>query len=235
MKTIAYPHQQSVQGVLSRILVDMVLILDATGSMQPFLDAIVNALLRIIEILTSGSLNANLGVVVFRDEKYGEPAELSPVGTPPEAIRSILRQTVATGGGDEEESSLLAIKHALSLHGYREGAQKVLLLVTDAPPHDPEGNVDSESIVAMLREHGAVLHACTPPIEPYLTFAKATQGTLFEIQPNMPVDAFENLLISVAHTTVKTVTMLRSRHIQEIAREQIRKTRALGDWENPRG
>jgi hypothetical protein len=208
--------------------VDIVMVIDVTGSMGPYIQGVFLAVDGFMQILTEGGVDPCFGLVLFRDEKYGEMPECYDLGIPPERIRAILNQTKAKGGGDEEESSLPAIKRALGLGGYREGAQRILLFITDAPPREPEHGLTSESILAMLRDNAAVLFACTHREEPYSTFANATQGMLFPIEPGLKPETFKDVLLSVAHVTVKqTLNMQQSRTIQDVAREELRKTQIL--------
>lgn len=209
-------------------LADIVMIIDVTGSMGPYIQGVFLAIDGFMQILMEGGIDALFGLVLFRDEKYRQMPECYDLGTSRDRIRAVLNQTEAKGGGDEEESSLPAIQRALGLNGYRKGAQRILLLITDAPPRDPEQGLTSESILAKLKEDAVILFACTPPDEPYTTFANATQGTLFPITPDLDVKAFKDVMFSVAHVTVKrTVGMNQGRAIQDLARDELRKTRVL--------
>ena len=190
----------------TRILVDVVIALDCTGSMGECISGVLKALLHFVDILSKSQFDVRIGLVLFRDELIGEMPRCLPVGTPPETIKSILASTIARGGGDIPESSLPAIMHALDLSGFRPGARKVLLLVTDAPPHDPERGLTSSTVSARLKEEQAVLFACTPRIEPYVGFCNRSGGTQWELEPDISSDAFADLLVhDVAPATVRTV------------------------------
>jgi hypothetical protein len=208
---------------------DIVFVLDATLSMSPFIQGVIFALLGFLDILEKASIDAALGLVVFRDELIGEQPVCYDVGMPAGQIREVLRRTVASGGGDRPESSLPAIHHALDLSGYRPDAQKILLLITDAPPHDPEGNVTSEQVLERLCAERVLFFACCPRDVPaYVRLVNATEGTLFSIEPGLKPETFKDVLLSVAHVTVKqTLSMQQSRTIQDVAREELRKTQIL--------
>jgi hypothetical protein len=90
------------------------------------------------------------------------------------------------------------------------GAKKILLLITDARPHDPETDHNGCIVTAGVVQEGladqqVLFFACTPVIEPYKSFANLTGGTLFPLQKDMDADTFKDLLVDVAHQTVKTV------------------------------
>jgi len=62
-----------------------------------------------------------------------------------------LRALVATGGGDGPEAQTAALSEALNM-GWRDSAHKIVVLITDAPPHGigenrdgfPKGSPDRE-------------------------------------------------------------------------------------------
>lgn len=222
--TSIYGRGQRVQQSGVARLVDVVICMDATESMVPFLRAMVCCILYFIDQCMRSSLDVQLGAVIFWDELYGEYPESYPVGTPPEELKAIFERTKARGGGDIPESALPAIDKDLSLPGFRPGAQKVLLLITDAPCHDPEGNITSSDILERLKSEQVLTFCCTPNISPYREFASATRGELFPIQPNMSPDAFKDILDALVHKTKVTMKLRDESRALDEAREAIRKT-----------
>ena len=207
MKPAAPGPQQAAQqaGQAMPGTLCLVIVLDVTQSMQPYIDAVRNALLKMLDILTEGQLHTTLGAVFFRDERIGEEAEIHALGVSPEAMRDALRSTPATGGGDVPESSLPAIAQALRmLAGAPTGAHRMVLHITDAPCHDPEEGHTARSVLDALAGGQVVYFACTPEIEPYKSFATATGGMLFPIAADLRQDTFESVLLSVAHYTART-------------------------------
>ena len=74
-----------------------------------------------------------------------------------------MRQLRAVGGGDDPEASLDALERATAVH-FRPGAQKVLLLITDAAPHEAgDGSAYSRltaaALAPQLRDGGFVVYA----------------------------------------------------------------------------
>ena len=191
---------------LARIMIDLVILVDGTGSMQDYIDGVREALLHFVDVLVEMELDLRIALVVFRDELRGEKPQCVPVGTSPEAVKRIMANTTAHGGGDIPESSLRAIMHALDLQGFRAGARKVLLLVTDAPPHDPEDNVTSETVLSRLKQEDVLFFACAHKCDQYVKCCNWTGGTFWELTPDISSDAFSDLLVDdVAPTTVKTI------------------------------
>lgn len=202
------PFGTRAQAQRRSVLVPLILVIaiDATGSMDNFFRAIVRAIHRMIDIFTSGNFEPHLGLVVFRDEKYGEMPEVYEIGTPPEKIKRVLSETEPSGGGDEPESSLPALMRAAELiDNANVQAASIILHISDSGCHDPEDGHTAESVLDALKDHGVIVFECTPAIEPYKNFADATGGTLFEIEPHMDEAAFENVLIRFAKASVNTV------------------------------
>ncbi len=209
----AYPSISKSQAPRSQtpVRIAFVILLDATGSMATAIEAVIRALRRMVDVFMTSQVIPTLGLVVFRDETYGERPIVLPLGTSAEEICELLKTTEAYGGEDAPESSLLAVMRALDqLQRAEPGAKKIILLITDAPPHDPErsdiGNlVTAEVVREALTDQQVLFFACTPTIEPYKSFANLTGGTLFPLQKDMDEDTFKDLLVDVAHQTVKTV------------------------------
>lgn len=208
----AHPYQKAQMSKSQAFVqVAILILLDATGSMAAAIEGAKRALVRMVEILMASRVVPKLGLIIFRDETYGERPIVLQLGSSAEEICESLKRTKADGGGDEKESSLLAVKCGLEQLRHAEpGAKKIALLITDAPPHDPETDCNGCVVTAGAVEKGladqqVLFFACTPAIEPYKTFANVTGGTLFPLQKDMDADTFKDLLVDVAHQTVITV------------------------------
>ena len=135
---------QKVKGV-----VDMVFVIDATGSMTPCIDALKGNLEAFIDGLHGGNLPIKSWrgrVVGYRDyEADANPLEDHPFVGDVEALKAQLRTLKAEGGGDEPESLLDALyKVATTEQGakgatedpdkwrYRSEATRVVIVFTDA-------------------------------------------------------------------------------------------------------
>lgn len=116
---------------------DVALVIDTTGSMGDEiaylgaeLEAIVARLKR-----NAGNLNLRIGVILYRDEGDDYVVRSIPLTADVNAIRAMLVQQGADGGGDMPEAMDQAMTAATRLQ-WRPNAAKALLLVTDAPPHE---------------------------------------------------------------------------------------------------
>ncbi len=218
------PGQMLQTRPLLHILVDIVILMDQTGSMQSCIEGVKRGLQGFVDMLAAASIDLRLGLILFRDEMWGEETECYKIGTSPEEVKAILGAARAEGGKDEEESSLLAIRHALALPGFRADAKKMFFLVSDAPPHPEEDGVTAEVVSEWLRENQVTFFACCKSIEPYKSFANMTQGTLFTLTNNMPPDAFRDIMKQFASRTIHTMKMREGADLAATMRETMRRT-----------
>ena len=142
--------QEKVRGVA-----DIVFLIDATGSMQPCIDALKRNIETFVDSLTLRSGNNvspvrdwRAKVVGYRDfEADAEPYVDNPFVSDAVALKGQLSALSAIGGGDEPESLLDAV-YRLATMGqtekgvqeadpskwrYRSAAARVVIVFTDAP------------------------------------------------------------------------------------------------------
>ena len=158
---------------------DVALVVDTTGSMgdemeylQAELDSIVARLKR-----ESGNLDLRIGVIVYRDEGDDYVVRSAPLSSDIGAIRSMLSDQVADGGGDMPEAVDQAIAAAERLQ-WRPDAAKAMLLVADAPPH--EGGIASTLASAQrLRSRGVqIVPVAASGVEDSAQFLMRTMAAL---------------------------------------------------------
>ncbi len=122
-------------------LVDLMLVMDTTGSMQDelsYFQAELNDVLERVERRVDGDLELRMSVNFYRDEGDEYVVRPFPFKSPSRA-RSNLRDQTAGGGGDYEEAVAQALDNAINDHEWSPNARaRLMLLVLDAPPHrDP--------------------------------------------------------------------------------------------------
>jgi len=139
--------------------VDVVFVLDVTGSMGPFLQGVKDGIKDFANGLDKSNLDARIGLLAFADRLRNEESEVLKFGTgdtftdDPVAFRKALDGVKLRGGGDLPESSLDGLNEAAQFK-FRAGATKVLLLITDAPPKVPDKDIRSVAgAVAALGKH----------------------------------------------------------------------------------
>jgi len=130
-----------------RPLADIVFVLDVTISMQFAIDDLKNGIGKFADALAKARVDFRLGLVTFQDiHERGEKVEVvlfdgDQFTAKPGAFRDKVATLKAGGGGkDIPESSLEGVAAAAEMP-YRQGATKMMLLITDAPPKVvPEAN-----------------------------------------------------------------------------------------------
>lgn len=148
-----YCFEQSDSGNL----LDLIFVIDTTGSMEDDIDQVKANALDIINQVASNSANWQIGIVLYRD--YGPPyglendeylvkRELEFSSNRDDVANAIRRITIRVGAGDAEEAVYSGLMEAISFP-WRNGAQKVIILMGDAPPHNPEpfSNYTSQTVL----------------------------------------------------------------------------------------
>jgi Mg-chelatase subunit ChlD len=115
---------------------DLVLVLDTTGSMGDEMAYLQAEMASIISRLKrdAGNLDIQIGLVVYRDRGDDYVTRSFPLSRDMRSVQSTLDQQDADGGGDMPEAvdrALVAAEHMQ----WRPEAAKAVLLVADAPPH----------------------------------------------------------------------------------------------------
>jgi len=139
---------------------DLMFILDATGSMGDELNYLTAELRNIITVIKSKypQLDIRYGMVVYRDigDEYivRSSAFTESVGE----MEVLLQNQRASGGGDYPEAMEQGLEQAL-LAPWRSGnAARIAFLVADAPPHD-ENLSRMFELTRTAREKGVHIHS----------------------------------------------------------------------------
>ncbi|KIM43870.1 hypothetical protein M413DRAFT_443748 [Hebeloma cylindrosporum] len=121
---------------------DVVFVHDATGSQQPYIDDARKFVLDNIRVIQrTANLkggDARFRVIAFRDHR--EQGDLwtihdsNPFTKDSAVLKKQLDALVASGGGDGPEAQLDALDAALR-SSWRRDAKRLVILITDAPPH----------------------------------------------------------------------------------------------------
>ncbi|HOI54324.1 MAG TPA: VWA domain-containing protein [Phycisphaerae bacterium] len=145
------------QGAKVKGIVDIVFLIDATGSMQPCIDALKANISTFIDTLTTPNANNQAPVKHWRAKAVGyrdfgsdqQPLIDHPFVEDAAAIKAQLAEITAEGGGDEAESLLDALYRVATMEQtgkggqfeptkwrYRSDAARVVIVFTDAPYKD---------------------------------------------------------------------------------------------------
>ncbi|HEY6170874.1 MAG TPA: VWA domain-containing protein, partial [Candidatus Kapabacteria bacterium] len=180
----------------NRVPIDIVFVIDETGSMQPYIDAVKDNIKRFSGRLRSQGFDYQLGLVRFTDVVTWSSPELT------DDVASFERwvgEIQASGGGDIPENALEGLKAATNIK-YRPIALKLAILVTDAPcferdkPGDGTTDFTMREMGDFLFERELRLFGITPKeMTQYQDMAVLTEGASFDIAA-----PFDSVLTQVA-------------------------------------
>ena len=133
---------------------DLCFLIDTTGSMEDDIDSVKAASLSMIDYLADNYKDLRLAVVDYRDNPDCESCDTTPgvdyithVDTAFTTDVSVAKAAInnlpaANGGGDLPEAVFSALvftmEDTIGLGGWRKDAERHIILMGDAPGHDPE-------------------------------------------------------------------------------------------------
>jgi Ca-activated chloride channel family protein len=125
---------------------DLVFLVDATGSMGAYIAEVKNRLLELVDALRASPLckSLRLGLVTYRDhppQELSYVTEVSPLSTDVEKVRKDVLRMFASGGGDGPEAVTDGLFDVVRLD-WRASAAKAVVWFGDAPPHGVEPSGD---------------------------------------------------------------------------------------------
>ncbi|MCX6674494.1 MAG: VWA domain-containing protein [Methanothrix sp.] len=181
--------------------VDIVVVFDTTGSMGGLIGQMKSAVNSFADALETSDIDYRLGLTEFRDYSTGcngvcgwegdFPYKLYPGGagglTADKAIFQSWVNSLSIGSGnDYEESSLAALLHTTAGEPWRGDASKVIILITDAPPHGDGHccNQEGETLggtISALNSNGVKVFAITGVSYPWQNVVTETGGELYNM------------------------------------------------------
>ncbi|MDH7516642.1 MAG: OmpA family protein [Bacteroidota bacterium] len=176
---------ESIESISSTMTVpvDIVFVIDQTGSMRQEVNEVKTNILEFMQKLAVRGVDYQLGLVTFSDRVERRRELTEDV----ETFISYVDNITVGGGGDNPENALEGLAEATTLR-FRHSAQKIFILITDAPYHQKseqgDGRTDftTESMIQFLRRHNIRLFAITPAhLEQYRRMTEETHGRQFDI------------------------------------------------------
>jgi hypothetical protein len=136
---------------------DLVFVIDTTGSMSPYIASTVDSASDIVETLDGSGLDYQVGVVDYKDaddcDDYDAVTDLEFTknkGAIESALADLEGKVVLGAGCDTPEDVYSGIERALDFP-WRDGAHKVVIQMGDAPGKDPEPH--SGLTLAKITQH----------------------------------------------------------------------------------
>lgn len=144
---------------------DLAVVFDDTGSMQPQINAMKSKVQDLTDQINVAGLDTRYALVTFKDSASVKTNWTSD----PEGFKNSVNALEAKLGDDEPEDALDAIENVISM-GFRPDAQKVILVITDAHAHyKGDGTTYSEytkaEVIKNLKDYGVIFIPVSPTFE----------------------------------------------------------------------
>lgn len=197
---------------------DLVFVIDTTGSMNDKIDGLIESCQSFVDRLAAKRIDWVAAVVGFGDLTVeGDRIVATPFSSSADRVKTLLRGLPRySGGGNEGESSLEALRAALNLPGYRPDAMKVVVLITDEPALQRE--VRPATMTGRLREAGALAFVLSPNLKYFRSMATETGGQWWHVDSggdfSKILDVFDKIATKVA-STVAAVHQLTGGNVKE--------------------
>ncbi len=119
---------------------DLVFVVDTTGSMGDELDWLTRDLGRIVSAAARGyrGVDVRYGLILYRDQGDEYVVRTYPFTGSAATMRAQLRAQSADGGGDYPEAAADALAAAVALPWRRGRGARLVFHIADAPPHDAD-------------------------------------------------------------------------------------------------
>lgn len=199
--------------------VDIMFVLDCTESMAGEINAIRDVIVSFVEMIEAEGIGVRVGLIEFRDRLCDEEHRVflfddDPFTSNAAIFRSAIKSVRAYGGGDFPESSLDALMLAVR-QPFSPGAQKVIVLVTDAPPHIPDRDTQTIDEVCDALQAAGVKHlyiifqTSDPASQVYLELLGRTRGLAWNLGAGSNfrarADAFKRALLTLGGTISRSI------------------------------
>ncbi len=135
-------------GTLRRRGLDVVIVIDATGSMQNILDETKERMVELVRSIQKLVPTARVGAVAFRDRPDGSATprrdeedfviKWSDLTFNGPKVQAFVSGVTAASGGDWEEAVREGLETAITEMSWRPDAKKIMILVGSSPPHAEE-------------------------------------------------------------------------------------------------
>lgn len=171
--------------------IDVVFVLDTTGSMSDLIQAAKEKIWSIASTMASAQQTPDIriGLVAYRDRSDAYVTRVVDLSDDLDTVYATLMDFEAGGGGDTPESVNKALYDAVHEMSWTEQDQayKVIFLVGDAPPHMDYNEVRYPEIIASAAEMGIVVNTIQcgelpDTVQPWTQIASLGQGNFFQVE-----------------------------------------------------
>jgi Mg-chelatase subunit ChlD len=179
------------QVVQQRPRVDVVFVLDTTGSMSGLIQTAKDKIWSIASTMSSAqpTPDIRIGLVAYRDRGDAYETRVIDLSDDLDSVYAALMDFQADGGGDGPESVNKALYDAVHEMSWSQGEQvyRAIFLVGDAPPHMDYNEVQYPEIIADARSRGIFFNTIQcgdmpSTIDPWTQIASLGQGSFFQVE-----------------------------------------------------
>ncbi|MDR0474855.1 MAG: VWA domain-containing protein [Treponema sp.] len=143
--------------------VDLVICMDTTGSMRPYIDDLRRRLIPMLNEMLAQFTEFRIGLLLFRDYNEEYLTRIVPFTENFEAFQRSLNSAQARGGGDIPEAVYEALYDGAVKFPW-EKESRIMILIGDAPPHPkPRGRITKELVDKTAAEKNIKVHAILLP------------------------------------------------------------------------
>jgi Mg-chelatase subunit ChlD len=178
--------------VAQKPVVDVVFVLDTTGSMSGLIDTAKEKIWSIATTMSSAqpTPEIRIGLVGYRDRGDAYVTRIVNLSSDLDSVYAALMDFQADGGGDGPESVNKALYDAVHQMSWSQADQayQVIFLVGDAPPHmDYQGEPRYPAILASAAEKGIVVNTIQcgnmdATVQPWTQIASLGHGNYFQVE-----------------------------------------------------
>jgi len=141
---------------------EMVFVLDTTGSMNGLLDGAKQRIWGIVNgVMQESHSSVRIGLVAYRDRGDEYLTQILPLTDDLDKVYTTLMDYQAGGGGDAPEDVRTALSYAVYAVDWSPAApdlSKIMFLVGDAPPHEDYDVVDTLTSAANAVQKGIIVN-----------------------------------------------------------------------------
>jgi Mg-chelatase subunit ChlD len=182
-----------------RPVVDVVFVLDTTGSMSGLIETAKEKIWSIAATMAAAqpTPEIRIGLVGYRDRGDAYVTRIVDLSADLDSVYATLMSFEAGGGGDTPESVNMALYDAVHNMSWseRDQAYQVVFLVGDAPPHMDYNEVRYPAIIAAANEKGIIINTIQSgnlpmTVDPWTTIANLGHGKFFQVEQSGSAVAF---------------------------------------------
>ena len=176
----------------NRPVVDVVFVLDTTGSMSGLIQTAKEKIWSIATTMASAqpAPEIRIGLVAYRDRGDAYVTKTVDLSSDLDSVYAALMDFQADGGGDMPESVNAALERAVNDMSWSDSSQayQVIFLVGDAPPHtDYQDEAQYPDILAAAHERGIIVNAIQcgdlqPTVAAWTDIAHRGNGSFFQVE-----------------------------------------------------